>query len=90
MIIERPITMNDMVRDLKVLGVTEGMTLLVHSSLKSIGVGFRAAPRRSFWRWRRRSAGGHIGNADSIVQLDGPGNVEKPAGCRGVVAAHPG
>lgn len=37
MIIERPITINDLVRDLEALGVRRGMILLVHSSLSSIG-----------------------------------------------------
>ena len=37
MIIERPITINDISDDLAALGVRKGMTLLVHSSLKSVG-----------------------------------------------------
>ncbi|EFU38718.1 Aminoglycoside N(3')-acetyltransferase [Paenibacillus vortex V453] len=37
MIIERPITIQDISDDLMILGVQKGMTLLVHSSLKSIG-----------------------------------------------------
>lgn len=37
MIIERPITIKDISNDLAALGVRKGMTLLVHSSLKSVG-----------------------------------------------------
>lgn len=37
MITERPITIQDLSRDLAALGVKEGMTVLLHSSLKSIG-----------------------------------------------------
>lgn len=37
LIIERPITIRDIRNDLVALGVQKGMTLLVHSSLKSLG-----------------------------------------------------
>ncbi|WP_054958174.1 aminoglycoside N(3)-acetyltransferase [Paenibacillus dakarensis] len=37
MIIEKPITIEDISSDLRQLGVRPGMTLLVHSSLKSLG-----------------------------------------------------
>ncbi|GAB6927086.1 BA2930 family N-acetyltransferase [Paenibacillus sp. JCM 10914] len=37
MITERPITMSDMTEQLQMLGIQKGMTLLVHSSLKSLG-----------------------------------------------------
>ncbi|WP_106766855.1 aminoglycoside N(3)-acetyltransferase [Paenibacillus faecalis] len=37
MIVERPVTIEDISKDLRNLGVKPGMTLLVHSSLKSLG-----------------------------------------------------
>ncbi|MGG1880009.1 AAC(3) family N-acetyltransferase [Paenibacillus cisolokensis] len=82
MIIERPITMNDMVRDLKVLGVTEGMTLLVHSSLKSIGGWIPGGPEAAILALEEA-----IGREGTLVMPTQSSNLTDPATWRNPPAA---
>ena len=82
------VTRDTLATQLRALGVEPGETLLMHSSLSSLGMGLRRGRGGRPRTFRHARSGRHTGRPHADRQPLGPGSVGKPAGPRGVGGGH--